>query len=207
MKDIDEAVSNLESRLNIRTGFFDALLKEDDWSFVIKAHALIEASVSSYLASSLGRKNLIGCFSRLELSNKSFGKLAFIKELNLLTKHERRFIASLSELRNKLVHNISEVEFDFNNYFEKLKRDQKKNFIDSFGYCYLAGEKNGTCVVGNIEKIKLNLKKTIWSSLKYVLAIIEAIMRADEYKSKTGILERENYLLQKTILKKHKNTK
>jgi DNA-binding MltR family transcriptional regulator len=141
-KDIDEAVKNLEKNLQIKNGFFDSLYQEDDWSFIIKAHAIIEASISSLLTEYFGKEKLIDIFSRIELSNKSYGKIIFIKDLNLLYKEERRFISSLSEIRNKLVHNIKEIDFSIKAFVDSLNKDKKRIFINSFGYCYLP-VKNG----------------------------------------------------------------
>jgi len=38
-------IPKLEEDLSIQNGFFNNLLKEDDWSFIIKIHALFESSL------------------------------------------------------------------------------------------------------------------------------------------------------------------
>ena len=40
----------LESELNLPPQFLERLRLEDDWSFVIKTHALVEAAVSHQLS-------------------------------------------------------------------------------------------------------------------------------------------------------------
>ena len=102
MATLAEAISNIERRTGVPKGFFETLKAEDDWSFVIKSHALIEAACAEFLTARFGDYELLEVFSRLELSNKRTGKIAFLKELSLLNDDERRFVTELSELRNVL---------------------------------------------------------------------------------------------------------
>ena len=44
-------VENLEKTLGMPPGFLSRLVEEDDWSFVIKSHALIESALSYLLRS------------------------------------------------------------------------------------------------------------------------------------------------------------
>ena len=88
------------------------ILSGDDWSFVIRSHAVIEALVSALLATQLDRR-LVPLFNRLELGDVDFGKLAFAKALGLLSSDQRRFISLLSTLRNKLAHNPTHLSFNF----------------------------------------------------------------------------------------------
>lgn len=109
---VDAANRNL-GQLGLSKDFLDRLFNEDDWSFVIKLHSLIEAVITQLLIETLGQTKLLEPFANLELSNKKSGKVAFAKELDLLSKEARSFISSLSELRNELVHNIQNVQFKF----------------------------------------------------------------------------------------------
>jgi hypothetical protein len=142
-KQVQEAIKILESKLNIRAGFLDALLEEDDWSFVIKSHAVLETVISTLIVDHIGYDCLIEIFSRLELGNKQYGKIAFIKELELLNSDERRFILAFSKLRNLLVHNVSYINFSFDEYVRTLDMNQKEEFISSFGYFYLKRDAKG----------------------------------------------------------------
>ena len=190
-QDIDEAVNNLEKKLQIRSGFFDSLYQEDDWSFIIKAHAIIEASVSSLITEYFGEEKLIEIFSRIELSNKSYGKIIFLKHLNFLDKEERRFISSLSEIRNKLVHNIKEIDFSIKTFVDSLNKSKKQSFIDSFGYYYLIEDKNCTRKVEKYNQILSDPKKTIWLSLKYILAILSLQIETIKYRQEADKQKKE----------------
>jgi len=126
------SVAALEAELSLPKGFLYSLKNENDWSFIIKIHALIEAAVSYLLTQKLGHDKLLPIFSRMELSNKTTGKTAFISTLKLLNKDERRFVSSLSELRNILIHNVKNVSVDLKGYALTLKQDKKRNFVLSF---------------------------------------------------------------------------
>lgn len=135
MKTLDSAageVNELESRVGVSPGFFRKLLDEDDWSFVIKLHALFEAACTHLLLYHFREPNLAHVFSRLELSSKTTGKLEFLGQLGLLGKERRRFIASLSELRNSLVHDVRNCGFDLQDFVSKLPSDALKTFAVSF---------------------------------------------------------------------------
>ncbi|MCC1496135.1 hypothetical protein [Alcanivorax sp. 1008] len=131
--DLSALVPELEKRLGLDSGFFDKLIEgESDWALIIKTHALIEAAVSDLLATSLDRKDLNAIFSSLELSNKRTGKMAFVSALGLLDEDCRRFISALSELRNRLVHNVKNVHFDFHEYVKQLDAQQFRQFVKNF---------------------------------------------------------------------------
>jgi hypothetical protein len=131
---IDKAISLLEIDLKINEGFLANLKNEDDWSFVIKSHAFLEAALSHLLSQALSEPALHDVFSNIETSNTKSGKLAFIKQLNLLDDNARRFIRSFSELRNSLVHDIGQVGFSFDQHIQTFDKQKKDNFVKSFGY-------------------------------------------------------------------------
>ena len=68
----------------------------------------------------------------MELSDKRKGKMAFVSELELLPIECRRFISKLSEIRNDLVHNITQVTFDLKAYVKALNKAQLENFVKAF---------------------------------------------------------------------------
>jgi len=129
---IAEGVLELESKVSVRPGFFAALLDEDDWSFVIKLHALFEAACTHLLLFHFKEPQLAEVISRLELSNKTTGKVAFLSNLELLGKEARRLIAELSELRNRLVHDVRSAGFSLVDMVGKLDAGALKKFAISF---------------------------------------------------------------------------
>jgi hypothetical protein len=128
------SLSSIEQEFGLRGGFFLELGREDDWSFVIKMHALVEAMVFHLLTHAIGDTRISEFFERLELSNPRTGKIALAEMLELLESPERRFIRLISELRNRLVHNVRNVNFNLQAYYEGLDKNQRQNFLDGAGW-------------------------------------------------------------------------
>ena len=134
----ERPIADIENQLGLPAGFLKGLYDhEDDWSFVIKAHAFLEAALTHLLADHLGREDLLPVFAYLETSNVRTGKLAFVKAFDLLDKGARRFIHTLSELRNDLVHEIGNVSFNFEAYVAQLSDKERKEFIGAFDYAFV----------------------------------------------------------------------
>ena len=132
-KQYSKMLGMIEEDLKLPSGFLTALNHEDDWSFIIKSHALIEAALSNHLSKSIDSK-LEPIFDKLELSNSRTGKLAFAEALGVLDSKQRMFIRKLSELRNTIVHNIHYINFDLKSYFMSLDKKQRDSFIEAFTY-------------------------------------------------------------------------
>ncbi|GAH50638.1 unnamed protein product [marine sediment metagenome] len=156
MKAMFSLLKESEKDLQLHEGLFQRLLQEDDWSFVIKTHALIEAAVSQQLAIALDER-LIDIFRHLELGDVRSGKIVFAESLGLLSKEECRYIQKLSELRNTLVHDIRKTDFSFRAYFDALDKNQKKSFLD-----WIAGFSTEEARDQWINNAKENAKIPIW---------------------------------------------
>jgi hypothetical protein len=132
MENIDESLVNLEHDLGIPNGFCAKLKQEDDWSFVIKLHALFECAVAEQLTRTFRRKELADVFSRFELSNTKTEKLALIRAVNLLPAAHIQFIRRLSELRNALAHKVENVNVNLVEYFRKKTANYSPNDLRKF---------------------------------------------------------------------------
>src|SRR3989338_4244438 len=118
-----EQVDIFEKELKLPKGFFKKLLKEDDWSFIIKIHSLVEAAVTYLLVKEI-KKPLENSLYRLELSSTRTGKIAFLKDLGLLEEY-RSFIKRLSEIRNNFVHDISNINISLNKFLDNNNEIKK----------------------------------------------------------------------------------
>lgn len=192
-KQLLEAIAELESDTGVKTGFFTGLLAEDDWSFIIKIHALYEAAVSSLITNKIGHVELDGFVSRLELGDKSRGKLKLAKELNLLDDNERKFIFCLSEIRNAFVHNVRNTQVSLEKYLESLDENKKENYVGVFGYTYPQNIEIAGKTINSKVFTRENLKIAIWQNSMHVLAVISCITAT----------ERARQSIKKTILKIH----
>jgi uncharacterized protein YutE (UPF0331/DUF86 family) len=159
LKRLVSAVSSIEQEFGLKDGFLLDLGKGDDWSFVIKMHALIEAMVSHLLTHAIGDTRLSEFFERLELSNPRTGKIAVAEMLELLENPERRFIRLVSELRNRLVHNIRNVNFDLQTYYEGLDKNQRQRFLDGASWWYSPGPSDLA------DSTKSNPQSILWFAL------------------------------------------
>ncbi len=123
-----EYVNELESHIGIRPGFFNELIREDDWGFVIKLHAFVESCITYAICTRLGQPELEDVIARLDTSNNQTGKLAFAKKLGILNKPQRRYVTTLSQLRNNLVHDVRAVDFSLKSYMDELSAEQHYQF-------------------------------------------------------------------------------
>ncbi len=135
---LESVLLELGQNLSLPQGFLRGLLDEDDWSFVIKAHSFVEAAMTHLLVTHFGNPALEPIFAQLQTSNPRTGKLAFAEACDLLDKPARRFVHSLSELRNHLVHDVSNVGFAFPVYVASLPDRRRREFIKAFDYVYVA---------------------------------------------------------------------
>ncbi len=131
-KDPLEEVRALEKEIGLSKDFLICLVNEDDWSFVIKLHALFEAVIGHALVEELGRAELRTIFANTELSGARAGKVEFAKALSILDKESRRYIRKLSELRNELVHDVTNTSFTFQQHLDGMNAKERHQFYQSF---------------------------------------------------------------------------
>lgn len=159
----------MEDDLHLPNGFLMSLRREDDWSFVIKVHALIEAAVTHLLVAAIKDQRLVSVFQMLELSNSRTGKAAFLDALELIDSPQKRFIRKLSELRNSLVHDVRNVSFSFGEHIASLDCNQKKQWKIAFGY-YGEWQTGDEVRESWFEQSLTDPKFTIWWGMVMVIA-------------------------------------
>lgn len=113
-----------EVRLGLGSGFFNTLIAEDDWAFLLKTHAFVDAGLTHAICAALLRPELESVVSRLDTANTQCGKIAFAKQLGLLDKSMRRYVIALSQLRNEVAHNIRSADFRFLPYWAALSPER-----------------------------------------------------------------------------------
>lgn len=117
--------------LEEKTEFLSHLLEEDDWSFVIKLHALIEAATTLAIVKHVNEPSIRSTIERLPLSDEQIGKLKIAKDLSIYSRPQRSFIKRLSALRNDLVHNIERINFNFLEHLGAMDKNQLSSWIDA----------------------------------------------------------------------------
>ncbi len=111
-----EAIIDIENRLNLPDGFVVGLTSQDDWSFVVKAHALLEAALTELVVAGLRDPRVSDFVERLNVGGKA-GKLSLAERLNLLDADNRKFVDRFGELRNTVLHKVANVTFDLARHF------------------------------------------------------------------------------------------
>ncbi|MGX7850932.1 hypothetical protein [Pseudomonas aeruginosa] len=165
-----EAVNDLERELGLPKGFFNALVHEDDWSFVIKLHALFESALAYVVGHKLGEE-VSGIIARLDMNGRR-GKVAFARALKIVSEDVERFLKLLSTLRNRCAHGVRQtVEFSLASYIQGLSRDERKEFLravrsDDPDRQITIGEATVSHTLFVLENPKVN----IWLTSMWVLA-------------------------------------
>lgn len=113
--------------------FVLALAQESDWSLIIKLHAVFEAVIASLIVKQLKTPDVEEVVSHLDFNNVKSGKVAFARALGLIDSREVAFLSGLSELRNALVHDIKNVQFNLREHVRSLDDPQLKRFKSEFG--------------------------------------------------------------------------
>lgn len=135
-----EFLGELEADIRLSKGFFEDLLNDDDWSFVVKLHALVEASVTHLLVQELNRSELEFYLGRIELSNQQTGKLGIAKALNLLDTDQLRFIRHLSEMRNAFVHGVENVQGTVRDFLSRQPQNRRNAYDKAFRWGWRTAE-------------------------------------------------------------------
>ena len=120
--------------LGLPDDFLLRLLEEDDWSFLIKAHAFIEAALTHLLATALRSEALADSIAFLDTSGGRASKLAFAETLDLLPRSGVLFVEQFSELRNLVVHNVRNVSFNLADWYSSRDSNQQKSFLKRMTY-------------------------------------------------------------------------
>ena len=113
--------------------FLSNLLKEDDWSFIIKSHAFIEASFTYVLTTIFPHFDLEDVFSNMEMSNNKTGKIRFAKQCGLIDDDMYNFVRSLSEIRNEFVHKSSNITATIKSFINGSNYNKYRNAFQ-FGF-------------------------------------------------------------------------
>lgn len=125
-----KTVCGLVDELREKGDFLHGLLKQDDWSFVITAHALLEAAITQMVIANVGSEQLASFIERLPLGGQ-FGKIKLCEQLDLLPDAHRKFARWFSEFRNPLVHRLDKVTFTFAKHVKRLKAGEARCWADS----------------------------------------------------------------------------
>ena len=165
-------VASLEARLGLPSGFYDRLLHEDDWSFVIKFNALVEAACNHVLVVRLNAPELSDAFAHLELGNSKCGKIALLRKLGALSSEQADVLLAVAELRNDLVHDITSVRFNFAQHVSSLDANQLKGLVKRFGHGIKEVVELATVKAPRAQFVRDNPKLALWLTAAEIVACL-----------------------------------
>lgn len=165
-------VATFEQRLGLPQGFYYALLKEDDWSFVIKLSALFEAACTHILVKRLHAPKLEDSIAELDHGNSKYGKITLLKKLGAICTEQSTVLRTLATLRNELVHDVKNVRFSFIEYVASRNKDQTDNLVKSFGLGVMETISFGNEAIQHRDFVLNNPKLALWLTLAEVLACL-----------------------------------
>lgn len=186
-KAIYKEIPDFELMLGIPTGFYDDLLKEDDWSFVIKLSSLFEGACTHALNARIDKPELLEALGHLEMANLRSGKLVMLKQLGAISNEQHNILTQLAALRNQLVHRIANVTFQFRPYLDSLNTSQFNSFVKAFGH----GLKDHIKVKGKSQTVtksefmRDNAKWSIWATCSEILACLYLDIELSAIQRKT----------------------
>ncbi len=153
-------VAQLLHAIGLPKDFLDQLQKESDWSLIIKLHAVFEAVLGSLIVKHLAMPQAAEVISQLDFNNAKSGKVAFARALGLIESHDVAFLRGLTELRNRLVHDIRNVTFTIGAHVAGFSSRELKKFKTEFGraICQLQdGEAEYTNLLKNYPRAIVHL--------------------------------------------------
>jgi hypothetical protein len=102
----------LSEEFGLPSNFVDDLfLQTDDWSFVIKSHALIESLCTQLLLEHLKQPLLDKFVAKMDLTRKR--QMLKALQPDLFSGPENTALNQLGALRNRVVHNVRNTQFSF----------------------------------------------------------------------------------------------
>ncbi len=101
----------------------------DDWTLIVRLHAMIEAGLNAALVRQFEKPELADIIAKLDTSNMVVGKVVFAKALGILEKGSCAFIQKLSELRNFCVHDIRNFKLDLDKHVSENMESNKSHAL------------------------------------------------------------------------------
>jgi hypothetical protein len=132
--DVMRDVEALEAEMGVPEGFFKRLAAENDWSFIVQLHALVESSLAHAILLKLADKRLEEFVTKLNVGNHRAGKLGLAAALELVSKADQEFVMIVSEFRNRLVHDARQATFSLAEHFRRLPDSKAESYYHRWGF-------------------------------------------------------------------------
>lgn len=122
-----KSIDAITNKLRMPKDYLKDLDKVDDWTFTIKVHYVLEGLLSFIISEIIGRKNLLKSFKKINLQSK----LEILRELKIYDNNNFYLgIEYIQQLRNKLLHDFEQVNFNFKAHLNQ--KNAKSKFVKIF---------------------------------------------------------------------------
>lgn len=117
-----------EQELGLPAAYFHKILHDDeDWAFVVKICAMMEAVCSKSLTKFLADDRLREPLDFLEFANPRCGKIALLRSLGILDTKHAEVLVGIAEMRNSYAHNVRHIgRNDLRSYLEEKKETRRR---------------------------------------------------------------------------------
>ena len=122
---------DFEESLGLRRGFSMSLMQEDDWSFVIKLHALLEAALAEALMKHTSGDLAASVKIWKRRTGGADGKVAAAKAAGLIDGPMEVFLNWLTRLRNLMVHHVENIYFNLESHVQSLDQSQRQDIVEA----------------------------------------------------------------------------
>ncbi len=113
-----DAIERVAQELGVSLGFLISLRDNDDWSFVIKVAAIMEAALSVALTNELSKlgveEDMLDDFVARLTQERRIALARSTKVIRASVEARLKFVC---KLRNKLAHNTANLSFNFTDFF------------------------------------------------------------------------------------------
>lgn len=202
---LSEHVGELERDLGLPKGFYTKLGQDEDWSFVIKLHALIESALAHLLEHELGRPEAARFVSYLNVGGRT-GKVALGLALKCVNDEQAAFIERITEIRNRCVHDVRNVSFSLKEYVATLD-DGKLRQLDRALAPYIVDvlDLGGEVKLPRIELLRQHPNLAIWMAGTVFLAFVYLSAQRARLTAQSLKLAYESFQLQRSSRNDKKN--
>lgn len=97
--------------------------EDDDWTFIIKAHAILEVALNHMLMGRMNHPELSDIIPRFNIHGRT-GKIACAQAFGVLSKPHARFIQLVTAIRKTLVHDIKHFDFTLYDHVKGLNNSE-----------------------------------------------------------------------------------
>ena len=162
-KNAYEAAQLISKELSLPNDFAVCLLRDDDWSFVLKSHALIEACVMHAFDARFQERSIRKFLKDLSMAKR----VDLAQQLGVLSEDMLGPIRTLSRIRNDLAHDVEQVKFTFDTYL--ANSDKRNAFHGNF-----LRNPSGTFEIGGkkVQRRTFLRENPKWSIIEFLIELL-----------------------------------